>query len=152
MERLFRRPRSKAKERLVEVLLELLATCKYVSVSLSFQFISFWEAVNISSLCHCRQFSVLTERRSHSRPNKLDRCRRDFIKKNLVNVSSGFSGFNSIPLSLCQTVSSPSHLPSNLPDSASETGGKSKKKSHQADSQATFDGKQEIPEDAPPFG
>ncbi|XP_029683326.1 fer-1-like protein 4 isoform X2 [Takifugu rubripes] len=58
VDRLFRRPRSKAKERLVEVLLELLATCK--------------------------QFSVLTERRSHSRPNKLDRCRRNFIKKNLI--------------------------------------------------------------------
>uniref|UniRef100_H3CIC0 Fer-1 like family member 4 n=1 Tax=Tetraodon nigroviridis TaxID=99883 RepID=H3CIC0_TETNG len=58
VERLFRRPRSKAKERLVEVLLELVATCK--------------------------QFSVLSDRRSHSRPNKLDRCRRDFIKKNLI--------------------------------------------------------------------
>lgn len=32
VERLFRRPRSKAKERLVEVLLELVATCKYVSL------------------------------------------------------------------------------------------------------------------------
>lgn len=149
MERLCRRPRSKAKERLVEVLLELLATCKYVSVSLSFQFISFWGTANISSLCHCRQFSVLTERRSHSRPNKLDRCRRNFIKKNLVSVSSGFSGFiSTIPLSLCQTVSSPSHIP----DPASETGSESKKKSHQADSQATFVRKQEIPEDAPPFG
>ncbi|CAF91570.1 unnamed protein product, partial [Tetraodon nigroviridis] len=74
VERLFRRPRSKAKERLVEVLLELVATCK--------------------------QFSVLSDRRSHSRPNKLDRCRRDFIKKNLVSVSSGF--FSTIPPPLGQ--------------------------------------------------
>lgn len=60
--------------------------------------------------------------------------------------------FSTITLSLCQNVSSPSHLPSNLPDPSGETGSKSKKKSHQADSQATFDRKQEIPEDAPPFG
>ncbi|XP_023143218.3 fer-1-like protein 4 isoform X3 [Amphiprion ocellaris] len=58
VEILLRRPRSKAKERLVEVLLELLASCK--------------------------QFSSFSERRSQSRPNNLDKCRREFIKKNLV--------------------------------------------------------------------
>uniref|UniRef100_A0A3Q3WRE7 C2 domain-containing protein n=1 Tax=Mola mola TaxID=94237 RepID=A0A3Q3WRE7_MOLML len=47
VERLLRRPRNNAKERLVEVLLELVASCK--------------------------QFSVLSERRSQSRPNNLDR-------------------------------------------------------------------------------
>ncbi|CAJ1052063.1 fer-1-like protein 4 [Xyrichtys novacula] len=58
VERLLRRPRSNVKERLLEVLLELVASCK--------------------------QFSGFTDRRSQSRPNNLDRCRRDFIKKNLV--------------------------------------------------------------------
>ncbi|KAG8007550.1 Fer-1-like protein 4, partial [Nibea albiflora] len=58
VERLLRRPRSNVKERLVNVLLELLASCK--------------------------QFSVFSERRSQSRPNNLDRCRKVFIKKNLI--------------------------------------------------------------------
>ncbi|XP_068598130.1 fer-1-like protein 4 [Brachionichthys hirsutus] len=58
VESLLRRPRSNAKERLLEVLLELVASCKY--------------------------FSVFSDRRSQNRPNKLDRCRREFIKKNLV--------------------------------------------------------------------
>uniref|UniRef100_A0A665XBL1 Fer-1 like family member 4 n=1 Tax=Echeneis naucrates TaxID=173247 RepID=A0A665XBL1_ECHNA len=58
VERLLRRPRSNVKARLVEVLLELVASCK--------------------------QFSVSVDRRSQSRPNNLDRCRREFIKKNLV--------------------------------------------------------------------
>ncbi|KAM8756787.1 fer-1-like protein 4 [Acanthopagrus schlegelii] len=58
VERLLRRPRSKAKERLVEVLLMLVASCK--------------------------QFNFYADRRSQSRPNNLDRCRKEFIKKNLV--------------------------------------------------------------------
>ncbi|TKS70810.1 Fer-1-like protein 4 [Collichthys lucidus] len=58
VERLLRRPRSNVKERFVNVLLELLASCK--------------------------QFSVFSERRSQSRPNNLDRCRKVFIKKNLI--------------------------------------------------------------------
>ncbi|KAM4582645.1 fer-1-like protein 4 [Fundulus diaphanus] len=58
VEILLRRPKSKAKERLIEVLLELV-TC-------------------------CKQFSAFSDRRSQSRPNSLDKCRRDFIKKNLV--------------------------------------------------------------------
>ncbi|XP_039972477.1 fer-1-like protein 4 [Xiphias gladius] len=58
VERLLRRPRSKAKERLVEVLLEVLASCK--------------------------QFSFVSDRRSQYRPNNLDKCRKEFIKKNLV--------------------------------------------------------------------
>uniref|UniRef100_A0A4W6CNI3 Fer-1 like family member 4 n=1 Tax=Lates calcarifer TaxID=8187 RepID=A0A4W6CNI3_LATCA len=58
VERLLRRPRSNAKERLVEVLLELVTSCK--------------------------SFSGFSDRRSQSRPNNLDKCRREFIKKNLV--------------------------------------------------------------------
>ncbi|XP_059184867.1 fer-1-like protein 4 [Centropristis striata] len=61
VDRLLRRPRSKAKERLVEVLLELVAACK--------------------------QFSVFADRRSQSRPNKLDKCRKEYIKKKLVFVA-----------------------------------------------------------------
>ncbi|XP_023271889.1 fer-1-like protein 4 [Seriola lalandi dorsalis] len=58
VERLLRRPRSNGKERLVEALLEVVASCK--------------------------QFSVFSDRRSQSRPNNLDKCRKEFIKKNLV--------------------------------------------------------------------
>ncbi|XP_056293793.1 fer-1-like protein 4 [Pseudoliparis swirei] len=58
VERLLRRPRSNSKERLVDVLLELVAACK--------------------------QFNVFADRRGNSRPNKLDRCRKEFIKKNLL--------------------------------------------------------------------
>ncbi|XP_041834380.1 fer-1-like protein 4 [Melanotaenia boesemani] len=58
VEILMRRPKSKVKERLVEVLLELVASCK--------------------------QFSAFSERRSQFRPNNLDKCRKEFIKKNLV--------------------------------------------------------------------
>uniref|UniRef100_A0A3B4VIG5 Fer-1-like protein 4 n=1 Tax=Seriola dumerili TaxID=41447 RepID=A0A3B4VIG5_SERDU len=58
VERLLRRPRSNGKERLVEVLLEVVASCK--------------------------SFSVFSDRRSQSRPNNLDKCRKEFIKKNLV--------------------------------------------------------------------
>ncbi|XP_047438117.1 fer-1-like protein 4 [Mugil cephalus] len=61
VEMLLRRPRSKAKDRLVEVLLELVASCK--------------------------QFSVFSDRRSQSRPNNLDKCRKEFIKKNLILVA-----------------------------------------------------------------
>ncbi|KAK2861740.1 hypothetical protein Q5P01_001273 [Channa striata] len=61
VERLMRRPRSNIKERFVEVMLELVASCK--------------------------QFSVLSDRKSQSRPNNLDKCRKDFIKKNLVMVA-----------------------------------------------------------------
>ncbi|KAM4587956.1 fer-1-like protein 4 [Odontesthes bonariensis] len=58
VEILLRRPRSKAKERLVEVLLELVASCK--------------------------QFSAFSDRRAQFRPNSLDKCRKEFIKKKLV--------------------------------------------------------------------
>ncbi|KAM9758875.1 fer-1-like protein 4 [Menidia menidia] len=58
VEILLRRPRSKAKERLIEVLLELVASCK--------------------------QFSAFSERRSQFRPNSLDKCRKEFIKKSLI--------------------------------------------------------------------
>lgn len=58
VERLMRRPGSNAKDRLQEALLELIASCKH--------------------------FSVFSDRRSQFRPNTLDRCRKDFIKKNLV--------------------------------------------------------------------
>nr|XP_020466842.1 fer-1-like protein 4 [Monopterus albus] len=58
VDRLLRRPKSKVKERLVEVLLELVASCK--------------------------QFTGFAFRKSQARPNNLDKCRREFIKKNLV--------------------------------------------------------------------
>ncbi|XP_041638940.1 fer-1-like protein 4 [Cheilinus undulatus] len=58
VDRLLRRPRSNVKERLLEVLLEFVASCK--------------------------QFNGFSDRRSQSRPNNLDRCRRELIKKNLV--------------------------------------------------------------------
>lgn len=58
VDRLLRRPGSNAKDRLQEALLELIASCKH--------------------------FSAFSDRRSQFRPNLLDRCRKDFIKKNLV--------------------------------------------------------------------
>ncbi|KAM9860161.1 fer-1-like protein 4 [Aulostomus maculatus] len=61
VERLLRRPRSKMKERLVDVLLELVASCK--------------------------SFSFFSDRRSQSRPNNLDTRRKEFIKKSLVQVA-----------------------------------------------------------------
>ncbi|KAM6927320.1 LOW QUALITY PROTEIN: fer-1-like protein 4 [Xenentodon cancila] len=61
VEILLRRPRSKATERLVAVLLELVASCK--------------------------QFSAFSERRSQFRPNNLDKCRKEFVKKNLVLIA-----------------------------------------------------------------
>lgn len=75
----------------------------------SFLFHSWREAPDIFLLgvSLCRQFSVLSERRSHSRPNKLDRCRREYIKKNLVNIFSGFLSI--IPLCHWQTFPSLSH-------------------------------------------
>lgn len=41
-----------------------------------------------SLLSLCRQFSAFSEKRSQSRPNNLDKCRRNFIKKNLVSLFS----------------------------------------------------------------
>ncbi|KAF6717449.1 Fer-1-like protein 4 [Oryzias melastigma] len=62
VERLLKRPRSKAKERLVEVLLELVASCK--------------------------QFTSFSEKKSqHTRPNSLDKFRREFVKKKLVTIA-----------------------------------------------------------------
>ncbi|KAM8868286.1 fer-1-like protein 4 [Synchiropus picturatus] len=61
VESLLRRPRSNMKERLMNVLMELVASCK--------------------------QFSAFSDRRSQSRPNRLDSCRREFIKKSLVAVA-----------------------------------------------------------------
>ncbi|KAM7401688.1 hypothetical protein PAMP_016984 [Pampus punctatissimus] len=61
VERLLRRPRSNVKERLVDLLLELVASCK--------------------------QFSLFSDRRSQSRPNNLDTRRREHIKMNLVLVA-----------------------------------------------------------------
>uniref|UniRef100_A0A7N6B0G8 C2 domain-containing protein n=1 Tax=Anabas testudineus TaxID=64144 RepID=A0A7N6B0G8_ANATE len=39
-------------------------------------------------LVRFKQFSVLSDRKSQSRPNNLDKCRKDFIKKNLVSLDS----------------------------------------------------------------
>ncbi|XP_076599691.1 fer-1-like protein 4 [Chaetodon auriga] len=58
VESLLRRPRSNAKERLLKVLLELVASCK--------------------------QFSAFSDRGSQSRPNNLDRRRKELIKKKLI--------------------------------------------------------------------
>uniref|UniRef100_A0A8C6SU99 Fer-1 like family member 4 n=1 Tax=Neogobius melanostomus TaxID=47308 RepID=A0A8C6SU99_9GOBI len=61
VERLMRRPGSNAKDRLQEALLELIASFKYVLKK--------------------------DNRRSQFRPNALDRCRKDYIKKNLVSLA-----------------------------------------------------------------
>ncbi|KAJ8412157.1 hypothetical protein AAFF_G00144240 [Aldrovandia affinis] len=58
VEKLLKRPRSKAKERLVEVLLEFVASCK--------------------------QYSSNTDKKTVTRPNNLDKCRMAFIKKNII--------------------------------------------------------------------
>ncbi|KAM9800773.1 fer-1-like protein 4 isoform 1-T1 [Syngnathus typhle] len=61
VELLGRRARSGIKERLVHVLLELVTSCK--------------------------QFRLFSDRRAQFRPNNLDTCRKDFIRKNLVLVA-----------------------------------------------------------------
>lgn len=97
-----RRPKSNVKGRLEELLLELVASCKSVSlyrkfgkvliwfivvpVSLSFLLIFLFCWRLSSHLSLCRQFSLFSDRRSQFRPNNLDHRRRDFIKKNLVSV------------------------------------------------------------------
>ncbi|XP_076124796.1 fer-1-like protein 4 [Alosa pseudoharengus] len=58
VEKLLRRPRSNAKERLMEVFLEFVASCK--------------------------QYVSNTERKRPSRPNTLDKCRQEFVKKNII--------------------------------------------------------------------
>ncbi|XP_018611397.2 fer-1-like protein 4 [Scleropages formosus] len=58
VEKLLKRPRSKAKERLVEVLLEFVASCKH--------------------------YNANTNRKTLTRANNLDRCRLEFIKKNII--------------------------------------------------------------------
>ncbi|XP_066558256.1 fer-1-like protein 4 [Amia ocellicauda] len=58
VEKLLKRPKSQAKERLVEVLLELVASCK--------------------------QYSSQADKKTVTRPNNLDRSRLDFLKKNVV--------------------------------------------------------------------
>ncbi|XP_031423274.1 fer-1-like protein 4 [Clupea harengus] len=58
VEKLLRRPKSNAKERLMEVFLEFVASCK--------------------------QYVSNTERKRPSRPNTLDKCRQEFIKKNII--------------------------------------------------------------------
>lgn len=61
VDRLLRRPCSRPHDRLNQVLLELIASCKHLS--------------------------VFSDRKSQFRPNNLDRCRKDFMKKNLVLVA-----------------------------------------------------------------
>ncbi|KAI1891064.1 hypothetical protein AGOR_G00160050 [Albula goreensis] len=58
VEKLLKRPRSMAKERLVEVLLEFVASCK--------------------------QYNSNTDKKTMTRPNNLDKCRTLFIKKNII--------------------------------------------------------------------
>uniref|UniRef100_A0AAQ4NV40 Fer-1 like family member 4 n=1 Tax=Gasterosteus aculeatus aculeatus TaxID=481459 RepID=A0AAQ4NV40_GASAC len=61
----------------------------------------------------CRVFNVSADRRSPSRPNNLDRCRKEFIKKNLVSLLSPASVYPSLCLTVLLSVfltSSPSNL------------------------------------------
>ncbi|KAL4648921.1 fer-1-like protein 4 [Arapaima gigas] len=58
VEKLLKRPRSKAKVRLVEVLLEFVASCKWYTSS--------------------------SNRKTMTRANNLDKCRMEFIKKNII--------------------------------------------------------------------
>ncbi|MBN3298130.1 OTOF protein, partial [Amia calva] len=60
VEKLLKRPKSQAKERLVEVLLELVASCK--------------------------QYSSQADKKTVTRPNNLDRSRLDFLKKNVLSL------------------------------------------------------------------
>ncbi|KAM6979612.1 fer-1-like protein 4 [Aplochiton taeniatus] len=61
VDHLLRRPRSNAKGRLVEVLLELVASCK--------------------------QYIAQSSKKTQSKPNNLDKCRREFLKKNVILVA-----------------------------------------------------------------
>ncbi|XP_017548337.1 fer-1-like protein 4 [Pygocentrus nattereri] len=58
VEMLLKRPRSHAKERLMEVTLEFVSTCK--------------------------QYSASLDRKRQARPNNLDKCRTTFIKRNII--------------------------------------------------------------------
>uniref|UniRef100_A0A4W4DYS2 C2 domain-containing protein n=1 Tax=Electrophorus electricus TaxID=8005 RepID=A0A4W4DYS2_ELEEL len=58
VEMLLKRPRSNAKERLIEVMLEFVSTCK--------------------------QYSASLDRKRQARPNNLDKCRMDYIKRNII--------------------------------------------------------------------
>lgn len=108
VERLFRRPRSKAKERLVDALLELLATCKYVTIS--FRLYSTPSFLGSSSyllplvslqavLRSVRQEVSITSQQAGQMPEGLHQ--KEFGECFLRILST-------IPLSLCQAVSSPS--------------------------------------------
>ncbi|XP_076863627.1 fer-1-like protein 4 [Brachyhypopomus gauderio] len=61
VEMLLKRPRSKAKERLVEVMLEFVSTCK--------------------------QYSASLDRKRQSRPNSLDKFRTAYIKRNIIMLA-----------------------------------------------------------------
>ncbi|XP_066527462.1 fer-1-like protein 4 [Hoplias malabaricus] len=58
VEMLLKRPKSPAKERLMEVMLEFVTTCK--------------------------QYSASLDRKRQARPNNLDKCRTTFIKRNII--------------------------------------------------------------------
>ncbi|XP_060713707.1 fer-1-like protein 4 [Tachysurus vachellii] len=58
VEMLLKRPRSNAKERMVELMLEFVSTCK--------------------------QYCASLDRKRQSRPNNLDKCRTSFIKRNII--------------------------------------------------------------------
>uniref|UniRef100_A0A3P8YYU0 C2 domain-containing protein n=1 Tax=Esox lucius TaxID=8010 RepID=A0A3P8YYU0_ESOLU len=58
VERLLKRPRTNAKDRLVEVLLEFVASCK--------------------------QYISNSDRKTPAKRNNLDKCRKEFIKKNII--------------------------------------------------------------------
>uniref|UniRef100_W5MHL5 Fer-1 like family member 4 n=1 Tax=Lepisosteus oculatus TaxID=7918 RepID=W5MHL5_LEPOC len=61
VEKLLKRPKSRAKERLVDVLLEFVASCK--------------------------QYSSRADKKTMTRPNNLDRSRLEFLKKSIVMLA-----------------------------------------------------------------
>ncbi|NWI09601.1 FR1L4 protein, partial [Crypturellus soui] len=64
VEKLMRRPKAKAEERLREVLEEFIAGCSYFS--------------------HYRHYSLNAERKNMAHPNNLDRCRTKYIMRNII--------------------------------------------------------------------
>ncbi|NXG36057.1 FR1L4 protein, partial [Dromaius novaehollandiae] len=64
VEKLMRRPKAKAEERLREVLEEFVAGC--------------------SCFSHYRQYSLNAERKTMAHPNNLDRCRTKYIMRNTI--------------------------------------------------------------------
>ncbi|NWU28853.1 FR1L4 protein, partial [Dyaphorophyia castanea] len=67
VEKLLRRPKAKAEERLREVLEEFVAGCRVYA-----------------AFHHCRQYSLSAERKTMAHPNNLDRCRTKYLMRNII--------------------------------------------------------------------